>query len=136
MQMLKPPATAFYGLAVIASGLYRFLSEEGGEKGLWFGLVMGTLALGASCLLWTKRPLIGKILAWVVVAFVGGWFIYETSIQNGFGHGDLRMYLIITLSLLEAAVLCLPAKSKEGQPAEARSQPPKCQETTTKCPGR
>lgn len=121
MQMLKPSATTFYGLAVIASGLYRFLSEEGGEKGLWFGLVMGTLALGAASLLWAKRPLIGRILAWIIVAFVGGWFIYETSIQNGFGHGDLRMYLIIVLSLLEAVVLCLPAESQERQRVEATS---------------
>jgi hypothetical protein len=119
MQTLKPSATAFYGLAVIASGLYRVLAEEGGEKGLWFGLVMGTLALGAACLLWVNRPLIGYILAWIVVAFVGGWFIYETSVQNGFGHGDFRMYLIIALSLLEAVVLCLPTTSQEGQPAEA-----------------
>jgi hypothetical protein len=118
MQTFKPSATALYGLAVIASGIYRIVSEEGGEKGLWFGLVMGTFALGAACLLWSKRPLIGKILAWAVVAFVGGWFIYETSIQNGFGHGDLRMYLMIGLSLVEAVLLCLPAKSQDGQPIE------------------
>lgn len=121
MQTLRPSATAFYGVAVIASGLYRFLFEEGGEKALWFGLVMGTLALGAACLMWVTRPLIGKILAWVVVALVGGWFIYETSIENGFGQEDLRMYLIIVLSLLEAAVLCLSARFQGRLPAEVTS---------------
>ena len=97
--------TGVYGIAVIASGLYRYFSEEGGEKGLWFGLVMGTLALAAACLVWAQRPLTGKLLAWVVVAFVGGWFIYETSIEKGWGQGDLRMYTIIVLSFIEAVQL-------------------------------
>jgi cation transport ATPase len=115
-QTLKCLATAVYGLAVIASGLYRFLAEEGGEKGLWFGVVMGTLALGAAGLLWARWLLIGRALAWLVAIFVGGWFVFESSIKKGFGHGDLRMYLIIALSLLEAVVLCLPAKSQDRQP--------------------
>ena len=106
----KTLATALYGLAVIASGLFSLLSEEGGKAGLWFGLVLGGTALGASCLLWANRRIVGAILAWGAVGFVGGWFTYDSFIKEGFSHLDFRMCLMILLSLVEAVVLCWPTK--------------------------
>lgn len=104
----KMLATAFYGLAVVASGLLSLLSKEGGRAGLYFGLVMGALALGASLLLWTGRRLPGTALAWVAVAFVGGWFAYSTFIKKGLAQAELRVCFIIALTLAEVIVLCLP----------------------------
>lgn len=72
---------------------------------------MGTLAVAASGFMWAKRTWIGNTLAGVVVAFVGGWFIYESFIEKGLGQGELRMYLIIVLSLVEALVLYVPTKT-------------------------
>ena len=114
----KVLATAFYGLAVVASGLLSLLSREGGKAGLWFGLVMGGLALGAAFLLWAGRRLAGTAVAWVAVAFVGGWFVYSTFIRKGFGQGELRVYFIIALTLLEALVLCWPAAGMRRTGAE------------------
>jgi hypothetical protein len=113
----KPLATALYGLAVIASGLVSTLGQEGGKAGLWFGLVMGGLALAASALLWMNCRITGAAVAWLAVGFVGGWFVYDAFIKRGFAQGDFRMYLMIALSLLEAVALCLPTRPKQRPPA-------------------
>jgi len=116
---LKTLATAFYGLAVVANGSLSLLSKEGGKAGLWFGLVMGALALGAALLLWIGFRIAGTAIAWVVVAFVGGWFVYSTFIKRGFVYGELRVYSIIALTLLEALLLCWPTKHKSTTPGES-----------------
>ena len=108
----KTFAVALYGLAVIASGLLSVAAPESGKAGLWFGFVFGGLALGASTLLWMKWRIVGMGTAWIAVAFVGGWFVYDAFIKSGFGHGDLRKYSVIAISLLIAVVLCLPTKQK------------------------
>ncbi len=95
-------ATACFGVAVILSGLYRYFMEPGGTSGLWFGLVMGVLALLASLLQITRIWLAGDLLAMVVASFVGGWFCYENLAK---GKHELRMYLMIFLSAVELGVL-------------------------------
>lgn len=105
MSQLQVVCTAVYGVSVIASGLYRFLSEEGGDKGLWFGIVMGSLALIAAVLMAVKESWwFGFGLALLSVLFVGGWFINEAWITKGFKVGP-RMHIIIGLSFLELCVL-------------------------------
>ena len=94
--------TACFGVAVILSGLYRYFMEPGGTSGLWFGLVMGALALLASLLQMTRISVVGDLLALVVALFVGGWFCYENF---GKAKHELRMYLMIVVSAAELAVL-------------------------------
>lgn len=94
--------TACFGVAVILSGLYRFCMEPGGASGLWFGLVMGGLALPAALLQRTRFALVGDGLAAVAGLFVGGWFCYENF---GKAKHELRMYMMILASVIGLAVL-------------------------------
>ena len=94
--------TACFGVAVILSGLYRYFMEPGGEKGLWFGLAMGGLALLGALLQRTRLAVVGDLLAAVAALFVGGWFCWENF---GKGKHEVRMYLMILVSIVELAVL-------------------------------
>ena len=99
---LVSATTACFGVAVISSGLYRFFMEPGGAAGLWFGLVMGGLALLAALLQRTRLAVAGDSLAALAALFVGGWFCYENF---GKSKHELRMYLMILASAIELAVL-------------------------------
>ena len=95
----------FYGCCIIASGLYRFFSAEGGQAGLWFGLVMGFVALTSASLFRLSKLLAGHVTAWLAITFVGGWFFYEALIKKGWWDAEPRLLLILALSLCVAAVL-------------------------------
>jgi len=99
---IVPLITACFGVAVILSGLYRYFLEPGGSAGLWFGLVMGGMALLAALLQRTRLSLLGDGLAAIAALFVGGWFCYENF---GKGKHEIRMYLMIFVSAVELAVL-------------------------------
>lgn len=94
--------TASFGIAVILSGLYRYCMEPGGTAGLWFGLVMGGLALLAATLQMTRLSRAGDALAAMVAIFVGGWFCYSMFAKSKY---ELRLYLLILASLIELAFL-------------------------------
>lgn len=96
-------ATACFGGVVILSGFYRYFVEaNGGENGLWFGLVMGGIALIAAMLQRTRSFLAGDCLAVVTSLLVGGWFCYENFAK---GKHELRMYLMILAAIAELATL-------------------------------
>ena len=95
--------TALFGWAVIGSGLWRFLSREGGQAGLWFGIVMGGLALVAATLFLFRMPKYAAIVTWVCLAFVGGWFCYEALIKKGLAVAETRQLVIIGLTTATAA---------------------------------
>ena len=99
---LRGWVTTVFGLSVITSGLWRYFSAEGGEAGLWFGLVMGGLALVAAGLFFTRKQLPATILVWLCIAFVGGWFCYESFIKKGFANAETRQLIIIGLTGLTA----------------------------------
>ncbi len=69
----RPTALILFGLSVIVSGLMRYFGQDGGEKGLWFGLTMGCAAAAGGLLLARGRRS-GWGLAIPTVALVGGWF--------------------------------------------------------------
>lgn len=96
--------TVVFGAAVILSGLYRYFLEPGGIKGLWFGLVMGAVAVLGALLLRTRAVLPGLGLAALTALLVGGWFSYENF---GEAKHELRMYLMILVSLVELGFLLL-----------------------------
>lgn len=94
--------TAIFAVAVIASGLWRFFSAEGGQAGLWFGLLMGGLGLVAASLFATGKPRAGTILAWICLSLVGGWFCYESFVKKGFANAETRQLIIISITILTA----------------------------------
>lgn len=105
-------ALRIFGLAVVGSGLFRFLSREGGVNGLWFGLVMGGLALAGAHFLARGRSGIGLPLAWCALVFVAGWFGYEALVQKGIAAAEVRQLLILLTALATIVVLALPSKRK------------------------
>lgn len=107
-------ALFLYALAVIASGLWRYTTQEGGEKGLWFGLVMGGLGLVGAGLLRAGRTRPGMGLAIVTLAFVGGWFAYESFVDKGLAHAEIRQLILIGLSIVMAVILWLPHPAHES----------------------
>jgi hypothetical protein len=117
-QRFKVWAMAVYGLAVVVNGLLSILlSREGGTAGIWFGGVMGTLALAASLLIWSGPRLVGTAVAWVVIAFVGGWFAYSTFVKKGLAQAEPRVLVILLATLLVVVVLCVPTKRQSATPA-------------------
>lgn len=96
---------AAFGLATVASGVYRFASAEGGEKGLWFGIVMGGTGLGGAALLARGRRRAGSALGWIAVVFVGGWFAYEALVKKGFDQAEPRQLALIVAAIAVAPVL-------------------------------
>jgi hypothetical protein len=101
---LRYPATWFvYGLIVIASGCYRYLSKPDGESGLYFGLVMGGAALAAGALLRSGRSRSGHAAGFFSLIFVTGWFVYESMFQNGGTH-EPRLMIVAAISLVQTAI--------------------------------
>ena len=89
---------AFYALVVLASGLMRYLGQSGGEKGLWFGIVFGSLAaVAAICFAYRKRT-VGTVAIWLCMLFVGGWFVYEALIKKGISEAEPRMLVVIGIT--------------------------------------
>ncbi len=88
-----------FGAAIVASGLYRFLAEPGGYTGLWFGIVMGAIAILAGGLFWRGQNMAAKCSVWVSIVVVGGWFVYEALIKKGLSNPEPRMMIIIAITL-------------------------------------
>lgn len=103
--MLNPVAIGLFGLLVIGSGLLRFLSAEGGQTGLIFGLVMGSIALLGSCFFLRHQNLPAQFASWTAITFVGGWFCYESFIKKGLGDAEPRQLVIIAVTFVTAFLL-------------------------------
>lgn len=92
-----------YGLIVSGSGCYRYLARPNGEKGLYFGLVMGALALAAGASIARGAARAGHALGCFAVALVAGWFAYESLVREG-GSGEARLLIVLALSLIQAGI--------------------------------
>ena len=101
--------TRLYGLAIIASGLMRYLQQPDGEKGLWFGVVFGALALFATLCLTLQKHKTASVILWTTILVVGGWFVYEALIKKGFANSELRQLVIIGLTVAVAVFNLLPS---------------------------
>ena len=113
----KAVAIGCFGLAVIASGFWRFLSAKGGHTGLWFGIVMGSVAFGAGILFVRQQNVVANIVAWLCLALVGGWFFYEALIKKGWAQAEVRQLIIIGVALLTAVVFVLAKGKPDSQSA-------------------
>lgn len=115
MRFINPAVVSLmYGLAVIGSGVMRYLERPDGEKGLWFGVVMGVLALFASLSFSKLRFNTARIAIWISILFVGSWFIYEALVKKGFAVAETRMIVIIGLTLVAAVYFLIECLGRPG----------------------
>ena len=94
-----------FGLIVIGSGLWRFFSAEGGYNGLWFGIVMGGLALISAGLLFVQKTKPGIILGSFSILLVGGWFGYESFVKKGIANSEARQIIVIAATIIAGALM-------------------------------
>ncbi len=111
-------AIGVFGLAVIGSGLIRYLTTPGGENGLYFGLVMGGLAVVGARLAALNQMLAGRIVGGLAVAFVCLWFGYDLYKDSQaanfvFGSAEVRKVIVLALGALTAAALFLPLAARK-----------------------
>lgn len=96
--------TAVYGVFLLGSGLYRHLSQVGGNtKALGFGIFVGIVSLIGAALFAKNKTLAGKIVSFIAVAFVLGFF--GTMTIKGTYDLDARIGASIVASLIEAVVI-------------------------------
>lgn len=89
-----------YGLIVLGSGCFRYFTKPAGEKALYFGFVMGGLALLAAFLIRAGRIRVGHIVGLTAIAFVAGWFLFESLVKDG-GSYEPRLLLVAAISLAQ-----------------------------------
>ncbi len=104
-QTVKPWVMALFALVVVTSGFYRVLSADGGQTGLWFGIIMGGLALCSCWLLVTENRRPGYFVAWLCILVVGGWFAYESFVKKGIARAEPRQLIVIGVALFAALTL-------------------------------
>ena len=104
----------FYGLAVYASGLGRFFFFPGGINGLWYGLVMGSLALLGSLLFQRGRRGAGFVTGFLAMTFVGGWYAWECFMVKGLAEAEWRQLIMIGVSVMAGVLLAKKYRGKES----------------------
>lgn len=112
-------AVGLFGLAVIASGVIRMLTDANGQNGLYFGLVMGSIALAGAVLAGVNQLLLARIVAGFAVAVVLLWFSFDMykDLSRNFkiGEPEIRKSVLIVLGLTLAVIMALPARGA-GKP--------------------
>ena len=98
-------ALLIFGLIVIASGCFRFFTQEGGSTGLTFGLVMGSLSLIAGWIIARGHKLAGLAIGILTLVVVGGWFAYEALVLKGWSAAEPRQLIVLTASIIVAGTL-------------------------------
>jgi peptidoglycan/LPS O-acetylase OafA/YrhL len=113
-------AIGVFGLAVSASGVIRMLTDANGQNGLYFGLVMGSIALAGAVLAGVNRPLLARLVAGFAVAVVLLWFSFDMykDLSRNFkiGEPEIRKSVLIVLGLALAVIMALPARGA-GKPS-------------------
>ena len=115
MKDLKVSTLGLFATAVAASGIFRFVSAEGGHKGLWFGLVMSLVAAGGAMLIAARKRAVGLGVGLFATVVVGGWFGYEALLDKGWANAESRQLVILVLSLVVLVVLLWPSTRVEPQ---------------------
>ncbi len=111
-------AIFLYGAVVVASGVWRVVSAEGGSTGLWFGLVMGGVAWLGGVLYWFDKRGLAKGLAIFCVVLVGGWFGYESFLRKGYADSEIRQLVVIVFSIVILGILVRPDGKTEVETEE------------------
>jgi hypothetical protein len=113
----KQAATVLYAGAVAASGIWRHVQADC-PQALWFGVIMGVIAVAGAVLLCLRKPLPGYLTTFLSVSFVGGWFTRRFLTHPTDGQ-SLRVILVLAACLIEVLILVLPV-----QRANHRITPP------------
>lgn len=107
-------AIGAFGLAVIASGVIRMLTDARGHNGLYFGLVMGSIALVAAVLAVKRQFLLARIVAGFAIAVVVLWFAFDMykdlSRQFKIGEPEIRKTVLIILGVALTIIMTLPVR--------------------------
>lgn len=106
MHNRRPIALAVYGSALIASGVYRYLTASSAINALGFGLVMGTWAIVAALLMFVRLRPLGLILGWAAVLIAGVWFCMELEDK----YRQPRIWMLVALSIVTIILLAWPAR--------------------------
>lgn len=103
-------SSIIYGIFLISSGVFRF-SVAGSKNALWFGMVMGVLALIAGILSTKRQSKLPYYIQMIVIVFVGGFFIKKVM---GDLEGDsfLRVISLIIGSVLMAIITIMGIRKK------------------------
>lgn len=104
----KQLSTGLYGLAVVAVGIWRQVQTGDSAQAVWFGVVMGAVAILGGVLLSLKNRTPGYVLVSVSLLFVGWWFLRRMLS----GHPDgtsVRVIFILVVCVVETIVLVRPA---------------------------
>ncbi len=96
--------TIVFGLVTAAVGVWRHVETGSNPQALWFGVVMGAVALIGGLLLLRGWRWTGLLVAAVALAFVGGWFLRRvfTGHEEGLSH---RVITILAACAVEALAL-------------------------------
>lgn len=107
-------AIGLFGLAVIASGVIRMLTDARGHNGLYFGLVMGGIALIGAVLAGVNRLLLARIIAGFAVSVVLLWFSFDMykDLSRNFkiGEPEIRKSVLIVLGVALAVIMAWPVR--------------------------
>jgi len=96
--------TILYALVTAAVGVWRHVETGSNPQALWFGVVMGAVALIGGLLLLRGWRLTGAVTAAASLAFVGGWFVRRVFIGHEEGLSP-RIVAILAACAVEAVVL-------------------------------
>lgn len=104
-----------FGLSVVAGGVIRhFFSADPSLNGLYFGLVMGGLALVGAILAVVNRLLAARIVAGVAVAVVVLWFSVDMykdlKKQSKFTSTEVRKSIVVVLGVAAGVAVFLPIR--------------------------
>ena len=100
--------TLLYGLHIVWTGLQANIQAKAYKAdALWFCLVMGAAAIGASILYRAGRNSAAWKLAGFVVAVVFGFYLF-CLIKHPEEDATLRVGLIIISSVAQAGVILMP----------------------------
>jgi peptidoglycan/LPS O-acetylase OafA/YrhL len=111
-------AIGVFGMAVIASGVIRMMTDANGQNGLYFGLVMGGIALVGAVLAAINQVRLARVVAGFAVAVVLLWFVYDMykDLSRSFkiGEPEIRKSVLIVLGIVLTVLMALPRR--KGSP--------------------
>ncbi|MBA7577751.1 hypothetical protein ES708_19606 [subsurface metagenome] len=107
---MKGVITIIYGLLVMGIGIWRNIQTGHSPEALWFGLVMGTIAIIGGILLVLKKRIPAYIVTFVAIGFVGGWFLYRILTHSSDGVTSLRVWIILVATVTETIILLNPVR--------------------------
>lgn len=108
---MRKIALATYGILVIASGIWRHIETGESPEALWFGIVMGALALFAAGLMFLRYVKTSYAIAVVPILFVGGWFVRRLFTHQTDGVSP-RVIIVVAATVLLIFALIVPIKRR------------------------